>query len=478
MRRTPPPRGPRDRRPQSQGRTDRGWPKAIDRGVRPLDVARGCAARTHPRRTAREARRRQSRQRPAGFACPGSAPHRASDRDEIAGEEVFDLVRSRRPLVSDQPQSLRLGEILGLPVVEQIVDYREEAFLGWIPRLREVVIEMRHVDGLDGGVDVRVGREHHASRQRIHVARLRERVGPLDARHPLVADHDGQRVASRLDFADGGERLFARGRADDRVGLTVPRAEIAAHRREHLRIVVNDKKYGLVHRDPPAPSISASGRETRNSVRPGAVSTSISASLWLTRRRTISRPRPVPFPTGLVVKNGSNRRSRISGGMPAPLSTTRTTTRCRSRFAVTSTRPESGTASSALSIRFAQIWLSSPPKPRTRGWPGSTVTSTATDFARALDLSTVTVLPRLNVRSTGSATVAWSMCVNPLMAMTRPEIRFAASWISEAIPRTEHPAAAHRRAAPSGGPLTATAIRSRASSVVAVSASGPAMSAS
>ena len=177
----------------------------------------------------------------------------------------------------------------------------------------------------------------------------------------------------------------------------------------------------------PAPSASASGRETRNSVRPGADSTSISASLWMTRRRTISRPRPVPLPTGLVVKNGSNRRSRISAGMPGPLSTTRTTTRCRSRFAVTSTRPESGTASSALSIRFAQIWLSSPTKPRTRGRSGSTLTVTAIDFARAFDLRTATVLPRLDVRSTGSATVAWSMCVNPLMAVTRPEIRIAAS---------------------------------------------------
>ena len=147
--------------------------------------------------------------------------------------------------------------------------HREQAFLGRIPRLREVVIEMRLVDGLDGRVDVRVGREQHATRQRIDVAGLREHLGPLHARHPLVADHDGQRVAARLELADGGEGLFAGRRADDRVGLPVPRAEIAAHRREHLRIVVNDKEYGLVHGCPPAPSASASGRETRNSVRPG-----------------------------------------------------------------------------------------------------------------------------------------------------------------------------------------------------------------
>ena len=55
------------------------------------------------------------------------------------------------------------------------------------------------------------------------------------------------------------------------------------------------------------------------------------------------------------------------------------------------------------------------------------MTVTATDFDRAFDLRTATVLPRLHLRSTGSATVAWSMCVNPLMAVTRPEIRLAAS---------------------------------------------------
>jgi hypothetical protein len=34
------------------------------------------------------------------------------------------------------------------------------------------------------------------------------------------------------------------------------------------------------------------------------------------------RPRPVPLPTGLVVKKGSNTRSITSGGMPEPVSET------------------------------------------------------------------------------------------------------------------------------------------------------------
>ena len=228
--------------------------------------------------------------------------------------------------MSDQPQSLRFGQILGLPRVEQIVDHREETFLGRIPRLRQIVIEMRLVDGLHRCFDVRVGREQDAPRQRVHLARFGEHFAPQHAGHALIADQHGQRIAAALQFAGGGQRLLSRRRAHHRVVLPVPGAEIATHSGEHLRIVVHDEQDGLVHRVPPAPSISASGRATRNSVRPGSDSTEISPSLWRTRRRTMSRPRPVPCPTGLVVKNGSKMRSRICAGMPAPLSTTRTTT--------------------------------------------------------------------------------------------------------------------------------------------------------
>ena len=40
----------------------------------------------------------------------------------------------------------------------------------------------------------------------------------------------------------------------------------------------------------------------------------------------IDRPSPVPWPVGLVVKNGLKMRSRTSGGMPLPLSRIRTST--------------------------------------------------------------------------------------------------------------------------------------------------------
>ena len=40
----------------------------------------------------------------------------------------------------------------------------------------------------------------------------------------------------------------------------------------------------------------------------------------LAKPYTWLKPRPVPLPTPLVVKNGSNTRGSVSGGMPAPVS--------------------------------------------------------------------------------------------------------------------------------------------------------------
>ena len=106
----------------------------------------------------------------------------------------------------------------------------------------------------------------------------------------------------------------------------------------------------------------------------------------------------MPLPTGLVVKNGSKMRSRISAGMPGPLSTTRTTTRCRSRLrghldaaglghrierVVDQVRPDLvELADEAADARQAGLHVA-----RRR----------SIDFVRAFDLSTATVLPRLDV---------------------------------------------------------------------------------
>jgi len=90
------------------------------------------------------------------------------------------------------------------------------------------------------------------------------------------------------------------------------------------------------------------------------------------------RPRPVPWPVGLVVKNGSNIFSSLSAGMPVPSSSIsaatmrsparKTSERASPMFAPTPVSwraevrtvmspPEPATASAALVSRLTSTWL-------------------------------------------------------------------------------------------------------------------------
>src|SRR5580700_10683583 len=71
-----------------------------------------------------------------------------------------------------------------------------------------------------------------------------------------------------------------------------------------------------------------------------------------------ARPSPMPFPGGLVVKNGSVTLFRSSAGIPAPSSRTQTTVD-PSGFLLVDTQmfPRSWTASQAFSIRLTNTWL-------------------------------------------------------------------------------------------------------------------------
>jgi hypothetical protein len=71
---------------------------------------------------------------------------------------------------------------------------------------------------------------------------------------------------------------------------------------------------------------------------PGSLSTSIEPACCLTMMSWLmERPRPVPSPVGLVVKNGLKIFSFTSGAMPVPLSRIRISTRSP-RFLVEAVR--------------------------------------------------------------------------------------------------------------------------------------------
>ena len=100
------------------------------------------------------------------------------------------------------------------------------------------------------------------------------------------------------------------------------------------------------------------GRVTRTVV-PSPDRLSISRVPWCCRtiRRQMARPRPVPFPSSLVVKNGSVTRLRCSGGMPSRCPPPRSRRRGAGRGVRRSrtrraSRPPFGMASAALVNRF------------------------------------------------------------------------------------------------------------------------------
>ena len=72
-----------------------------------------------------------------------------------------------------------------------------------------------------------------------------------------------------------------------------------------------------------------------------------------TTSRTMARPRPVPWPRGLVVTHGSNRRSMTSGRNAGPVSATSRRMPPAGACAEIDSVPPSGIASSALVTRLS-----------------------------------------------------------------------------------------------------------------------------
>ena len=122
----------------------------------------------------------------------------------------------------------------------------------------------------------------------------------------------------------------------------------------------------------------------------------------------MSSPRPVPRPTSLVVKNGSKARARTSAGMPGPLSATSTTTfPSSSTYAETVSVPSPPIASTALSTRLVQTWLSSPGIASIRGTPAAYSRTTRTPSSLCPSITRVLSRPSVTSVSCTEARSSW-----------------------------------------------------------------------
>ena len=107
---------------------------------------------------------------------------------------------------------------------------------------------------------------------------------------------------------------------------------------------------------------------------------------WRAKPYTIDRPSPVPVPSGLVVKNGSNARAATPCAIPVPVSdTVSATSGPAGRSASPGTTavsivsvPPAGIASCALRHRFRIAFSSWFASASTGGRPGVAFTTSAT----------------------------------------------------------------------------------------------------
>ena len=127
----------------------------------------------------------------------------------------------------------------GVPGGEEVVEHRIELLLRWVPGLEQVVVQIDHVDGVDGGTRVGIGRQQNTPGRREEVHRLLEEVDPVHLRHPVVRQEQRHHVAAQLQFLERLQSLIARLGPDDPVVLSVGPAQISRDGAGDFGVVVD-----------------------------------------------------------------------------------------------------------------------------------------------------------------------------------------------------------------------------------------------
>ena len=107
------------------------------------------------------------------------------------------------------------------------------------------MVEVDDVDRVDGGVGVGVGGQQHPPRRRIQVHRLLEEFDTGHLRHPVVGDEHRDRLAAQLELLEGFQRIGARLRPHDPVGLAVVATQVPGNRPGYRGIVVDGQHHGF-----------------------------------------------------------------------------------------------------------------------------------------------------------------------------------------------------------------------------------------
>ena len=95
------------------------------------------------------------------------------------------------------------------------------------------------VDGIDGGVGIRVGGEQGALGERVHLHGFGEEIHAVHLGHTLIRQQQRDGIVARFQFPQSGKPGASGIRAHDAVAIRVTAAQIALNGPEDLRVVIN-----------------------------------------------------------------------------------------------------------------------------------------------------------------------------------------------------------------------------------------------
>ncbi len=175
------------------------------------------------------------------------------ERHLVADQECLEIVEVARPTGADDANTLVGHDVGTLPPLQEVVEGGVEPLLGRFPRLEDVVVDARLVDGGDGGVGVAVGGEQGAAGVRVDVAGGLEQLDTGHLGHPLVGEDQGDPIALQMELLEPFESLAATCEIDDFVVLAVLLSHVSRYGDAHRRFVVDHHQIRSFRHAPPRP---------------------------------------------------------------------------------------------------------------------------------------------------------------------------------------------------------------------------------
>jgi len=122
--------------------------------------------------------------------------------------------------------------------MQQVVERGIEFFLGRIPRLHQIIMYARLVDGVDGGIRIRVRRKQGPLGEGVHLHGFGEEIYAIHLGHALIGEKQGHGIVARFQFLQCGEAGTAGIRTHDAVAIRVPAAQVALNGPQDFRVVI------------------------------------------------------------------------------------------------------------------------------------------------------------------------------------------------------------------------------------------------